>query len=116
MESLLFVNDIRGSFSAQSTGDLEACDRASKRVYGRLIEKFRQLARIAAILVADVVGYSRLAGADEERTLARLRGLRSDFIDPTIAVHRGRVIKRAGDGSIIGGPSRPPVRLTGLLG
>ena len=41
--------------------------------------------KLAAILVADVVGYSRLAGADEERTLARLRGLRSDLIDPAIA-------------------------------
>src|SRR5229473_8250816 len=57
--------------------------------------------KLAAILVADVVGYSRLAGADEERTLARLRALRSDLIDPTIAVHNGRVVKRTGDGSII---------------
>ena len=50
--------------------------------------------KLAAILAADVVGYSRLAGADEERTLARLRALRSDLIDPTIAVHHGRVVKR----------------------
>ena len=57
--------------------------------------------KIAAILVADVVGYSRLAGADEDRTLARLRALRSDLIDPTIAVHKGRVVKRTGDGSIV---------------
>ena len=57
--------------------------------------------KLAAILVADVVGYSRLAGADEERTLARLRGLRSDLIDPAIAAHHGRVVKRTGDGSII---------------
>src|SRR5271167_2615484 len=57
--------------------------------------------KLAAILAADVVGYSRLAGADEDRTLARLRALRSDLIDPTIAVHRGRVIKRTGDGSIV---------------
>src|SRR5271169_216509 len=57
--------------------------------------------KLAAILVADVVGYSRLAGADEDRTLARLRALRSDLIDPTIAVHHGRVVKRTGDGSII---------------
>ena len=48
-----------------------------------------------------MVGYSRLAGADEERTLARLRGLRSDLIDPVIAVHHGRIVKRTGDGSII---------------
>ena len=57
--------------------------------------------KIAAILVADVVGYSRLAGADEERTLARLRALRSDLIDPAIAVHHGRIVKRTGDGSLI---------------
>ena len=57
--------------------------------------------KLAAILAADVAGYSRLAGADEERTLARLRALRSDLIDPTIAVHHGRVVKRTGDGSIV---------------
>jgi adenylate cyclase len=57
--------------------------------------------KLAAILAADVAGYSRLAGADEERTLARLRALRSDLIDPTIAVHHGRVVKRTGDGVLI---------------
>ena len=48
-----------------------------------------------------MVGFSRLAGADEERLLARLRALRSDLIDPTIAVHKGRVVKRTGDGAIV---------------
>ena len=57
--------------------------------------------KIAAILVADVVGYSRLAGADEEGTLARLRALRSDLIDPAIAAHHGRIVKRTGDGILI---------------
>ncbi len=57
--------------------------------------------KIAAILVADVVGYSRLAGTDEDRTLSRLRGLRSDLIDPAIAAHHGRIVKRTGDGSLI---------------
>jgi TolB-like protein/class 3 adenylate cyclase len=57
--------------------------------------------KLAAILAADVVGYSRLAGSDEERTLARLRGLRSDLFDPAIAAHHGRIVKRTGDGSII---------------
>jgi TolB-like protein len=57
--------------------------------------------KLAAILVADIVGYSRLAGADEDRILARLRTLRSDLIDPTIAVHHGRIIKRTGDGTVI---------------
>jgi TolB-like protein/class 3 adenylate cyclase len=57
--------------------------------------------KIAAILVADVVGYSRLAGADEEGTLARLRAMRSDLIDPAVAAHHGRTVKRTGDGSIV---------------
>ena len=57
--------------------------------------------KLAAILAADVAGYSRLAGADEERTLARLRALRGDLIDPAIAAHHGRVVKRTGDGIII---------------
>jgi len=57
--------------------------------------------KLAAIMAADVVGYSRLAGSDEDRTLARLRALRSDLIDPTIAVHHGRMVKRIGDGSLI---------------
>src|ERR1700739_3347977 len=57
--------------------------------------------KLAAILAADIVGFSRLAGQDEERTLARLRTLRSDLIDPTVDVHRGRVIKRMGDGFLV---------------
>src|SRR4029077_17737128 len=57
--------------------------------------------KLAAILAADVVGYSRLTGADEDRTLARLRALRSDLIDPIVAVHSGRVVKRTGDGALV---------------
>src|SRR6201989_1161884 len=57
--------------------------------------------KLAAILCSDVVGYSRLAGADEDRILARLRALRSDLIDPIISVHRGRIVKRTGAGSLI---------------
>src|SRR5580700_8917053 len=60
-----------------------------------------EIRKLAAILCSDVVGYSRLASADEDRILARLRALRSDLIDPTIAVHHGRVVKRTGDGSIV---------------
>jgi class 3 adenylate cyclase len=51
--------------------------------------------------IADIVGYSRLTGADEDRILARLRTLRSDLIDPILAVHHGRVVKRTGDGATI---------------
>ena len=51
--------------------------------------------------MSDVVGYSRLTGADEDRILARLRTLRSDLVDPTIAVHHGRIVKRTGDGAIV---------------
>ena len=57
--------------------------------------------KLAAILASDIVNFSRLAGADEDRTLARLRALRSDLIDPTIAVHNGRIVKRTGDGFIV---------------
>jgi adenylate cyclase len=57
--------------------------------------------KIAAILAADVVCYSRLAGADEDRTLARLRALRSDLVDPAISVHHGRIVKRTGDGALV---------------
>jgi len=57
--------------------------------------------KLAAILAADVVGYSRLAGSDEDRTLSRLRGLRSDLVDPAIAAHHGRIVKRTGDGTLV---------------
>src|SRR6202451_3589764 len=57
--------------------------------------------KLAAILASDVVGYSRLAGADEDRILARLRALPRDLIDPTIAVHRGRIVKRTGDSALV---------------
>ena len=57
--------------------------------------------KLAAILVTDIVGYSRLAGADEDRTLARIRALRSDLVEPTIAANRGRIVKSTGDGAIV---------------
>jgi TolB-like protein/class 3 adenylate cyclase len=57
--------------------------------------------KIAAILAADVVGFSRMASADEDRTLARLRKLRSELIDPTVASQNGRVFKRTGDGALV---------------
>ena len=57
--------------------------------------------RLAAILAADVVGYSRLVGDDEAGTIARLKALRKEFIEPLIAEHRGRVVKLMGDGALV---------------
>ena len=57
--------------------------------------------RLAAILAADVVGFSRLMGADEEGTLARLKALRAELLDPAIAAHRGRIFKTTGDGLLV---------------
>src|SRR6201993_5203082 len=57
--------------------------------------------RLAAILVADVVGYSRLMGEDEEGTLDRLRAHRREIVDPAIAEHHGRIVKTTGDGMLV---------------
>jgi adenylate cyclase len=57
--------------------------------------------RLAAILAADVAGYSRLMGIDEEGTLAALKALRRELIDPKIAEHRGRIVKTTGDGMLV---------------
>ena len=61
--------------------------------------------RLAAILAADVAGYSRLMGQDEAGTLARLRAHRRELIDPKIAEHKGRIVKTTGDGILIEFPS-----------
>src|SRR5712671_3463564 len=60
-----------------------------------------QTRRLAAILAADVAGYSRLMGADEEGTLERLKALRRELVDPTIAGHHGRIVKTTGDGLLV---------------
>jgi TolB-like protein len=57
--------------------------------------------RLAAILSADIVGYSRLIGLDEEGTLARVNAHRREFLEPTVAEYRGRIVKRTGDGALI---------------
>jgi len=54
--------------------------------------------RLAAILAADVTGYSRLIGVDEQGTLGRLRAIRTELIDPSVAAHNGRIVKTTGDG------------------
>jgi TolB-like protein/class 3 adenylate cyclase len=61
----------------------------------------RVVRRLAAILAADVAGYSRLMGADEEGTLERLKALRRELVDPKIAEHRGRIVKTTGDGMLV---------------
>ena len=61
--------------------------------------------RLAAILATDVASYSRLMGVDEEGTLAQLKAHRSELLDPTIAEHRGRIVKTTGDGMLIEFPS-----------
>jgi adenylate cyclase len=62
------------------------------------VEQERVQRRLAAILAADLAGYSRLTGLDEEGTIARLRELRGELIDPGIAAHQGRIVKTMGDG------------------
>ena len=57
--------------------------------------------RLAAILAADVAGYSRLIGADESGTLQALKAIRAELIDPTIAAHNGRLVKTTGDGLLV---------------
>ena len=61
--------------------------------------------RLAAILAADIAGYSRLMGADEEGTLAQLNAHRRELIDPKVSEHRGRIVKTTGDGILIEFPS-----------
>src|SRR3981189_2058700 len=57
--------------------------------------------RLVAVLAADVAGYSRLMGADEEGTLAQLKAIRKALVDPTFAMHRGRIVKTTGDGMLV---------------
>jgi adenylate cyclase len=61
--------------------------------------------RLVAILAADVAGWSRLMGADEEGTLAALKAIRRELGDPKIAEHRGRIVKTTGDGLLVEFPS-----------
>jgi adenylate cyclase len=61
----------------------------------------RDARRLVAILAADVAGYSRLMGADEEGTLERLKALRRELLDPKVAEHRGRIVKTTGDGLLV---------------
>ena len=68
---------------------------------GLVVESRRDKRRLAAILAADIVGYSRLMGADESGTLAQLKALRKELIDPKVAEFNGNVVKTTGDGLLI---------------
>src|SRR6202789_369197 len=70
-------------------------------IQGAVLPDERVKRRLAAVLAADVAGYSRLMGRDEERTLAELKSLRKMFVDPMIATHRGRIVKTTGDGMLV---------------
>src|SRR6266704_2169656 len=83
-------------------------NRAVATRFGKLAESFLGMLYLAAIkrwlmsiLAADVAGYSRLMGADEEGTLARLKALRRELVDPKINEHRGRLVKTTGDGLLV---------------
>jgi adenylate cyclase len=68
---------------------------------GALLTDERVERRLVAVLAADVAGYSRLMGTDEESTLARLKAVRKALVDPAIASHRGRIVKTTGDGMLV---------------
>jgi adenylate cyclase len=70
-------------------------------IQGAVLPNERVERRLAAVLAADVAGYSRLMGRDEERTLAELKSLRKMLLDPTITAHRGRIVKTTGDGMLV---------------
>src|SRR5215470_7393525 len=77
--------------------------RVGERVFPVSPERIER--KLAAILAADVAGYSRLIGADEEGTLERLKAYRKELIDPKIAEHQGRIVKVTGDGILVEFPS-----------
>jgi class 3 adenylate cyclase len=105
-EALVTVLRLRPDFSltfvsgnTPLTG--EVAERVIEGLRGRGSGIMTATRRLAAILAADVAGYSRLVGADEEGTLNRLRSIRAELIDPKITEHRGRVVKTTGDGLLV---------------
>src|SRR5450631_2160746 len=90
----------------QPRSKVRPCDRPAAqpcacRLSEGLLSEERVERRLAAILAADVAGYSRLMGADEVGTLARLKAHRRELIDPNITEHKGRIVKTTGDGLLI---------------
>src|SRR5262249_42123194 len=101
-QSLKSMSAFGGKADITSTGLDRHCQSASHTLWKlagaiRMAEQ-RVQRRLAAILAGDVAGYSRLMGADEEGTLLRLNAHRREFLEPKIADHRGRIVKRTGDG------------------
>src|SRR5258706_3242216 len=86
---------------ASLSGALWRIRRASFPSRGCVLSSEPVERRLTAILAADVAGYSRLIGADEEGTLAQLKAFRKTLVDPTIAKHRGRIVKTTGDGILV---------------
>src|SRR6267142_1447014 len=82
-----------GLLTTLAAGPLQDRERG-----GRVMVKTRVERRLAAILAADVAGYSRLVGADQEGTLARFKAILVDLVDPKINEHYGRIVKTTGDG------------------
>src|SRR6476646_3031903 len=75
--------------------------RAEFLALGAILAGERVERRLAAVLAADVAGYSRIMGSDEEGTLARLKAVRKAIVDPVITSHRGRIVKTTGDGMLV---------------
>lgn len=77
------------------------CVKANLPAQGNSVTSERVERRLAAVLAADVAGYSRLMGRDEEGTLAALKSFRKSLVDPAITAHRGRIVKTTGDGMLV---------------
>src|SRR5205823_1422532 len=90
-----------GAFSLRGPGPNRPERQSRSAVSALDLRDMPATRRLAAILAADIAGYSRLMGADEEATLARLKALRAELIDPEIARHNGRIVKTTGDGMLV---------------
>jgi adenylate cyclase len=77
------------------------CPHLKSSIWGAVLANSRVERRLAAVLAADIAGYSRLMGRDEEGTLVRLKAVRSELIDPAINAYRGRIVKTTGDGMLV---------------
>jgi len=90
------LDDLRGLTCWLGINSLKAVGRVESFLADERMER-----RLAAVLAADVAGYSLLMGRDEEGTLTQLKAFRKTLVDPTIAAHRGRIVKTTGDGMLV---------------